>query len=527
VLANEGRLEPRRALELLGQVAEALDAAHEHELVHRDVKPGNILIARQAGREHVYLSDFGLTKQASSDSGLTETGQFVGTADYVAPEQIRRQPVGPRTDVYSLGCVVFECLAGEPPYPSTSLLASIYAHLEQAPPTMSGRDAGLPPGIDAVIARALAKSPADRYSTCRELVDAARSELGISGEMQAFPAGGRLTRRQVVLAGGGALALAAAAAVPAVLLTRGGRREAVPPLVIEPGSLVRIDPAMNKPVAAVQGGHVSAIAVGEGAVWSANRIDGTVSRIDPQALAVTKTVSVRGSPIDLTAGEGAVWVVSSLEGDGKLSEIETSTGRVRRVHSLGYSDPAAVAAGHGAVWVTANDLARGSAVLRVDPGTGEVVAAIPLPTRLGPIAVGEGSVWAHIGTVGGEGLWRIDPSTNGVAATIQVRVEGDPGAIAVGEGSVWVAGPSGSVSRIDPATNRVTRTTKLVPVWVLDIAAGEGSLWVTNGGSTQLLRVDPTTASVVATIDLPPRQGGVTGGFLAVGAEGVWIGISG
>ena len=113
LLARESPLPPGRALALLEQVADALDAAHEHGLVHRDVKPGNILIARRGTREHCYLADFGLTKQASSISGLTMTGQLVGTVGYLAPEQVRGQSVDGRADQYSLACVLYECLAGE------------------------------------------------------------------------------------------------------------------------------------------------------------------------------------------------------------------------------------------------------------------------------------------------------------------------------------------------------------------------------------------------------------------------------
>jgi serine/threonine protein kinase len=137
LLHEGGALEPGRAVAIVRQVAAALDAAHEQGLVHRDVKPGNVLLARQRGSEageHVYLSDLGLTKRSASDSGITGTGQFVGTLDYAAPEQFKGGIPDAGTDVYSLGCVLFECLTGSPPFTSENDAGLMYAHLQEAPP---------------------------------------------------------------------------------------------------------------------------------------------------------------------------------------------------------------------------------------------------------------------------------------------------------------------------------------------------------------------------------------------------------
>jgi serine/threonine-protein kinase len=204
LLEREGRLEPARALALLAQVAEALDVAHEQGLIHRDVKPGNMLISSRAGREHVYLSDFGLTKQTGSESGLTESGQFMGTVDYVSPEQVARQPATAASDLYALGCVLFECLAGEPPFRAESLMGVLYGHVNEPVPSLRERRPELPEAIDPVIEWALAKYPGERYPTCRELVEEARSALGVSGEM-AQPAAG-FTRRRLFVAAGAAVA---------------------------------------------------------------------------------------------------------------------------------------------------------------------------------------------------------------------------------------------------------------------------------------------------------------------------------
>jgi serine/threonine protein kinase len=179
LLAEERVLEPTRAIAILSQVASALDAAHAEGLVHRDVKPGNILVDVSAGvpgLDRAYLSDFGISKRTTTRGGLTRTGQFVGTVDYVAPEQIAGQPVDGRTDVYSLGCVLYECLRGEVPFPGVTEVATIYSHMHDEPPSLAG-DVDSNGGVDDVIARALAKDKADRYDTCSALVEAARSEL--------------------------------------------------------------------------------------------------------------------------------------------------------------------------------------------------------------------------------------------------------------------------------------------------------------------------------------------------------------
>jgi Protein kinase domain len=171
-----GRLDPGDAIGILSQVASALDAAHARGLVHRDVKPSNVLLdrgARPDGSDHVYLADFGLTRRVSEDVGIGDDGHLMGTIDYVAPEQISGDELDGRADVYSLGCVLYECLVGEPPFRRDSDLAVVFAHLETEPPSLSAGRPELPVALDAVIARALAKEPAERYGSCRDLARAA------------------------------------------------------------------------------------------------------------------------------------------------------------------------------------------------------------------------------------------------------------------------------------------------------------------------------------------------------------------
>ena len=181
MLNKRGRLQPDTSVFLLEQAARALDAAHRRGLVHRDVKPGNLLVERGtegSDPDHVYLADFGITKHLGGRTGLTSSGQFLGTIDYVAPEQIRGISVLGLADQYSLGCVLYECLTGRVPFEKDLDAAIIWAHVEEAPamPTVFRPD--LPPAIDEVFARVLAKSPGDRYESCKEFMTAAREALG-------------------------------------------------------------------------------------------------------------------------------------------------------------------------------------------------------------------------------------------------------------------------------------------------------------------------------------------------------------
>jgi WD40 repeat protein/tRNA A-37 threonylcarbamoyl transferase component Bud32 len=173
---QRGRLDPADAIGILAQVASALDAAHARGLVHRDVKPSNVLLdtgARPDGSDHVYLADFGLTRRVSEEAGIGDDGHLMGTIDYVAPEQIAGEEIDGRADVYSLGCVLYECLVGKPPFRRDSDIAVVFAHLETESPAPSAGRPELPAALDAVIARALAKEPEQRYPSCRELARAA------------------------------------------------------------------------------------------------------------------------------------------------------------------------------------------------------------------------------------------------------------------------------------------------------------------------------------------------------------------
>src|SRR5262249_48690104 len=210
LLKQETTLEPARTLAICGQVAAALDAAHARGLVHRDVKPSNVLLDEN---EHVYLADFGLSRQS------TEAGEddelSVGTPAYVAPEQIEGDSVDGRADQYALGCLLYECLTGSAPFERDSDLAVLWAHVQEPPPPLSEHNTALPADIDAVVAKAMAKSPDDRYENCGAFLDAAHDALGVRQRT----AGWKTWWLVPVVVG---VAMIAAAGTAGVLLSRGG-----------------------------------------------------------------------------------------------------------------------------------------------------------------------------------------------------------------------------------------------------------------------------------------------------------------
>lgn len=184
-LSREGRLEPEAAAALIAQVGNGLDAIHAAGLVHRDVKPANVLLGETGGEDHVYITDFGVARNVSTESGLTQTGRFVGTLDYVAPEQISGYALDARADVYALGCLLFKLLTGEVPYPREGEAARLYAHLNDPPPAPSLHATAVPMALDDVVIRAMSKQPCDRFPSAGDLGRAAVAAL--SGSQPDLP----------------------------------------------------------------------------------------------------------------------------------------------------------------------------------------------------------------------------------------------------------------------------------------------------------------------------------------------------
>ena len=198
-LRRDGPLPAGRAWGIVSQVADALDAAHGRGLVHRDVKPANMLLDSSSGRamagpgpaDHVYLTDFGISKQAQAPGlGLTVAGQIIGTLQYAAPEQIDGRPVDGRTDLYSLACSVFELLAGTPPFRMSQGLALIYAQMSSPPPPVTSARPDLSVAVDRVLAKAMSKAADDRYATCAEFAaDLGRALRLVPGQVEAVGQG--------------------------------------------------------------------------------------------------------------------------------------------------------------------------------------------------------------------------------------------------------------------------------------------------------------------------------------------------
>src|SRR6266540_812244 len=287
LLRAEGALGPQRALMLVGQVASALDAAHERGLVHRDVKPSNVLLTGGPGNEHRYLSDFGLST-STSDRSVADPGKIVGTIDYVAPEQIRGLEVDGRADIYALACLLYECLVGEVPFRRASDVAVIYAHLEEPFPKATERAPTLQPALDAVLDRGTAKLPDERWQTCADLVEAARLALG--GEVAPVRVRPKSRRRAIAAA---LIGVAAVAAALAALLPSGGGTA-----LAHSDTLVRIDPRGDQPADGLAvGAKPTAVTVCAGSVWVTSR-SGAVFQVEPQSL-TRHQVRVAGTPSDV------------------------------------------------------------------------------------------------------------------------------------------------------------------------------------------------------------------------------------
>jgi streptogramin lyase len=510
LLSENAVLGPARSLRLLAPVAGALDAAHARGLVHRDVKPANVLIALDPDAdpaEHVYLSDFGLTTLSSDPA---DSGPFTGTADYAAPELVTGGPVDGRADVYALGCVLFECLTGEPPFRGDSLIAVLWGHVNDPVPAASERNPSLPDAIDRVLRRALAKEPALRYPTCRALIEDARDALGVADvDVPTEP-----NRRRLIVA---AVAVAAGGAVAGVLATRGG----APAAAASGGALVRIDSASNsagRPL--VVGAGPQAVAADGREVWVSTRRDAGLWRLDATTGVLTRIAAV-GVPGDLALYGGRAYVAA--EGPqaftGNVVAYDALTGnRAGGVELLACS----VTAGPAGVWAAGcpdvQQLSSG------DPLKIVRTLEIPYPSphdtahdrqEIGDMTSGAGSVWA-LGDALDRRLWRIDPGSGRIVRTYRLGFA--PQHVAVASGSIWIVDQLGdAIVRLDPTSGRVMAR---IPVGrsPSGLAYGDGSIWTTSNLEQTVERIDPRTNRVVATISVRERPRDV-----AVGGGAVWV----
>ena len=509
LLGAEGPLAPERAIAIAGQVAGALDAAHARGLVHRDVKPSNVLIDRADGREHCYLADFGLT-QSVANRPATD-GELMGTVDYVAPEQIRGDPVDGRADVYALGCLLYETLTGELPFRRSSDVATIFAHLEEEPEPATRHAPGLPGEIDAVLARAIARDRDDRYDTCSELVFDARRALRVGDVSRGAS---RRTIAALVLVA----VLAVVAAVAAVALTRSSSSPPAPA-----ASLVRIDPASGDVVDRVgipaSPTHMATDSAGQ--LWFA--ADGVLMRLDPRGGAPTRIETV-GAVYGIASLDDTVYVASAGKGifDRVVVPYETNGIPGDGVALFGLCSMAA--GDEIGLWA-----ATCSAVQPIDVSSGrlKVGRATPIPITLPPtsgttrwclcaMTAGDGALWA-LGDAADPRVWRIAPSGRVVAA---IHVGSAPRGIAASPGSVWVTDQLEDVlTQIETRTNRIVRRVS-VGRGAAGVAAGADAVWVANEQDGTVSRIDPATGRVTDSVDVAGRPGQVV-----VVDGSVWVGV--
>jgi serine/threonine-protein kinase len=498
LIDREGPLPPQRALDLLAQVAAALDAAHAAGIVHRDVKPHNILVEGN----RTYLSDFGLAKAV--DESAASSASVVGTAQYMSPEQWQGGSIGPAADVYSLGCVLYEALTGIPPFRRGE---------EDTEPE-------LPQGVDEAIRRSVAKDPAQRYATAGALVDAARAGEGSDvrptavlshdpSERTTVPsrsrgffalAGGRAT---AWLLGGAVLFVAAMVAAVLFLLLGDEGPEVSAPIAIgtpplrldagpkavwvtseKDGTLTRLDPESGEVVAVRKLGiGLSGIAVGSKWTWATNSRRGELLRLDPRTGKLLKTIAVPGEPGPIALGGDRVWVADE-SGKG-LTAVNAEAGVVYRRGLPPQSPGLRLAWGAESLWVA---IADANVVRRVDPAS--LLAGEPIRVGRGPagVTVAGGYVWAagsRSGTV-----TKVDPTLR--AAVDSIAVDGHPGGIDGGTSAVWVADrEDDAVRKIDLESGEVEGAPIQVGPEPGAVSVGGDAVWVANNGDGTVTRIEP------------------------------------
>lgn len=498
LIATQGPIEPALAVALVSQIASALDAAHDSGLLHRDVKAANVLLP--SGGDHVYLSDFGLAKETRSRSAMTGTGQLVGTVDYLAPELIEGRPSDARADQYALACLLYECLTGTPPFRRPTEAATLWAHMQDAPPPLpAGRVALAPP-----IHRALAKSPADRYPTCGAFLADARSRLPThEAEMPGRPSARLITIAAAVLV---ASILAAVGLTAHFAAGGGSTAKPAPP----PNSLVALDPRTGAQLGTpVRVGRTPSHVVVSGRwVWVASAAARTLTLVDARTRRIRRTVRLDATPTGIAAGGGgSVWVAQGLA--RQVVQVFPDPDRLPLSVSIPgcCPGPSSVAVAKRSVWV-----GDSTGVWRVDPERGTARRAAPRWTAAeGATVDPSGNAWftdgwGHVVYIshdaalrerhtqfgepsgiawGSDNVWIALPNTNAVARFSDagasgplIKVPGGPTAVAFGEGAVWVAARAGTITRIDPLTAHQRTTT--LGSRLAAVAVGDGVVWATT-----------------------------------------------
>ena len=489
LVRRTGPLDPERAARIAVQVAAALDAAHASGLVHRDVKPANVLLGQG---DHAYLTDFGLTKHVLSEAGATKPGHWVGTLDFIAPEQIRGERVDARADVYALGCVLFYMLAGRPPFTLESDEARMWAHLTERPPAVSEVKPGVPEGFDDVIARALAKDPAQRFQSAGDLGRAAA----------AAASGGRVAGRDTVVATG--------AAAPIEIETRTAGTAIAPPPSPPPATPER-RPSRLFALAAVTVTLVAAVAVGALAMRGEGD-DGTANAPEKPAptpatgLEVTEAL-IGGRPNNVIGAEGRIWAGRFLS--RRLLTLDPTTGEQRSGPrpDVGVGLTGLVADGR-TIWALA---ARDRQLVQLDARTGVRQGdPVPLPSAGNALAVADDAVYVAVSQPQldpGDQILEIDKQTGLTRRTLDVR--DGVRRLQLYRGRLWLLASNGAeLVGIDVRDPRRRLHVNLETDSSGDLTVGAGYLWATLVDADQVARVDPRTGTV-ATFATGPDPSGI------------------
>jgi YVTN family beta-propeller protein len=491
----EHRLEPARAAQIVAQVASALDAAHARGIVHRDVKPANVLLG---ANDHAYLTDFGLTKRVTSHTGSTRDGGWVGTLGYVAPEQIRGERLDARADVYALGCVLYHSLAGVPPYQRESDEATLWAHLNDDPPSLRERAPDVPASFDAVLTRAMAKDPDDRYPSTGDL---GRAALAAAGRPVA-PTPERLVAVGEAAPGDRQETVVSPDQAPTVLADGAPARRR-----LWPWALAAV------PIAGLA--LIAALTLGDGGNGGGGGTTATstatTTATTPAPTVAIRSVVIGGRPNNIVLANGKAWVVRS--GNERLAVINARTVK-REPYSPRVGNPSGAAAGFGKLWVI-NQSAPSLVPIGLTSHRQEG-QAVPLPPQGQAVAVAAARTSLWVGIRGNPGLvLRIDPKNRAGPGKTVGLTDGLQN-IAVGGGAVWViARRANTVTRLDIASG--SQRSIFVGDTPFGIAYGRGAVWVTNNGDDTVTRIDSGSLN---TLTIPVGRGPKG---IAVGAGAVWV----
>jgi hypothetical protein len=491
-----GPLAPGRAAELVARAGGGLDAIHRAGYVHRDVKPANVLVDRDG---HVYVTDFGLAKQVISRGGATGTGNWVGTLDYVAPEQIRGGRVDARADVYALGGVLFFVLTGGVPFEREGDEAKLWAQLSEPPPVPSQVQPGIPREFDGVVARALAKRPDDRFPSAGDLGRAAQAAA--SGGAPSQPE--RMVARGAAAPGG---ALTEPGLAEETSTVTGRRRETV----ALPTTRRRRERLVGGALAAVAAATIAIVTV---AVTRGDDSGDSAVRAPVAKVRVTTTIPDVGSrPNGVALAGGDAWVISSDQ--PRLDRIDAATGREHAHHPQVGMGAASIVSAGTSVWVAARYSRR---VTQLDVRSGRVVRQLRPGGTAYRLAVGFGSVWVATTarSPGAKQLIRYDERGREL---VRRHMRHGVMALATGSGALWVAERDlPRILKIDPETGREQVWARLLAP-ATGLHYGGGYLWATITGANSISRINPRrrVPPVTSAAGNRPIQSVVAGGRLFV-----------